>query len=360
MMHLAHQADPLADQVVQVLKDASPEVKSLLQQGMKHGVATIPQAPSSFRALLTDAEQAVKEVSTQTLEIAREPYLMMGPLWMSVSLGPGALVHTYADPGVAAVLMRTGNLTQQTAARRLLETQIWNISVLRDGGLSVGGVGYSQTLQVRLLHARVRSNLLSQGWSHRQGSLPMDQRQMVRTWLDFTFVSWQALMKMGVELQDTQLRPIYSMWRLIGRLLGISPEMLSGIQDHKDAQMLLDQVDADSGPPSDDSRTLTRAMLDALGMRLAPVWGMPTEVSVLLVESMCRLFHGDAYADLMGLKPNWTASLLPIYADANRYRLFRAVHDQDFKLMLFSQSQKAFEMISASLEGEAAFEKETC
>lgn len=357
MMRLALQADPAADQVVQDLQDASTTTRSMLLDGMKQGVATIPHAPASFRTMLMDAELAVSEVSSQTLATAREPYLTMGPLWTSVSLGPGSLAHTYADPDVAAVLMRTGNLTEQTAARRLLETQIWNISAWREGGLSVGGLGYVQTLQVRLLHARVRSSLLSQGWLQHHGSVPINQCQMIRTWLDFTFVAWQALQKMGFEWQDDHVRPIYSMWRLIGRLLGIDPDVLSGIQDHGNAQKLLQQIDAGSELPSDDSRSLTRAMLNALGTRLAPAWGMPPEVSILFAESMCRLFHGDELADQMGLKPNWTGSLLPIYADANRLRVMRAASDQDFRLQLFAQSQKAFDVIRNSLQGDAAFEK---
>ncbi len=60
-----------------------------------------------------------------------EPYAWIGPSWINIALGPGSLAHTYSDPGIAAVLMRTGNLVSQTVSRRLLETQLWKITIVQ-------------------------------------------------------------------------------------------------------------------------------------------------------------------------------------------------------------------------------------
>lgn len=353
---LKDQGDELADAVVHDFRDAPDEIRQLLSQGMSQGVATIPEPPESFRRLLRDAEQAVSTVSPETLSLARTPYMLMGPLWISVALGPGALVHTYSDPGIAAVLMSTGNLSDAGAARRLLETQIWNIRVLLPDGLSIGGPGYIQTLQVRLLHARVRNTLLGKGWSAGGAVLPINQVQMIRTWLDFTLVGFRALEKIGFEFSAKEQRSIYSMWHLIGRLLGIDCQLLNLIQDAQDAEALLSRIDANCPAPNEQSKVLTRAMLNAVGARLAGAWGMPSDVGVLFAESLCRTFHGDGIADQLGLSANWTASLLPVYSDANRYRLMRAERDAVFREGLIERSIKAFDAIQNSLKGGATFE----
>ena len=353
---LNNEGDALADEVVHDCQQVPGETRSLLTLGMSQGVAAIPRAPESFRRFLAQAESSAAGVSTEELALASEPYLLMGPMWITVSLGPGSLVHTYADPGIAAVLMSTGNLSDTGAARRLLETQIWNLRILRSGGLRQGGQGYVQTLQVRLLHARVRKTLMDRGWTDDAHAVPINQAQMIRTWLDFTLVGFRALQKIGFEFSADDQAPIYLMWRLVGELLGIDSRLLSLLQDAQSAGVLLDTMDAASPAPNEHSRLLTRAMLNAVGTRLARVWGMPQDMAILFTESLSRAFHGEVMARQLGLSANWTEALLPVYADANRYRHLRAKQDPVFRRELFDRSLGAFDAIEGSLKGGTSFE----
>lgn len=353
---LSGKGDPLADAVIDALSHSPTETKSLLHRGMTYGVQSIPNATESIKALLRDAELACTEVSEKTLHVASEPYYQMGPMWISISLGPGALVHTYCDPIIAAVLSSTGNLSDTQAARRLMETQLWNLKVLRAGGLKVGGQGYVHTLQVRLLHARIRANLIKRGTAPFNDTMPIDQRQLLRTWLDFTVVSFQALERIGFTFDGLQLSSLYAMWRLIGRLLGIDPSTLSIVTDHKAATVLLNEIDLLTSPPDEKSRALTRAMLDAIGLRLAPVWGMPNDISILFVESLARLFHGDTLADALNIPINWTSSLLSTHSNANRYRILRAAQDPEFKSEIFKHSLNGFDLIESNFSGQTAYQ----
>ena len=356
LAQIKNDGDRLADEVVHDYQHASTETRNLLAQGMSQGETSISHAPDSFRRILLESEHAASQVSAEDLALASEPYLLMGPLWISVSLGPGSLVRTYSDPGIAAVLMSTGNLSDPGAARRLLETQIWNLRILRSGGLIPGGQGFIQTLQVRLLHARVRKTLMDRGWTANGSQVPINQAQMIRTWLDFTLVGFRALQKMGFEFSAEEQRPIYLMWRLIGVLLGIDKRILSLLQDAQSAQVLIDILDEASPAPNDQSRLLTRAMLNAVGTRLSGAFGMPEDVAILFAESLCRAIHGDLMASHLGLQANWTESLLPVYADANRYRQLRAKEDPDFRKSLFDRSLNAFDAIERNLKGGASFE----
>lgn len=350
--------DPLADAVLHDYRNATPAVRALLEKGILQGVSTISGVPQSFVALLQDSEATLALMPPSDIELAFEPYAWIGPLWLSVCLGPGSLAHTYADPSIASVLMKTGNLLPQTVSRRLLETQLWNLSVIKPGGLSVGGSGYVHTFQVRLLHAQVRSRLLQRGWRDMHGheTVPIDQLQMLRTWLDFSVVPFNALDLMGLSFSDDQRIALFSVWRLVGRLLGIDPEFLSHVNDYKVAHELLCLVDAELPAPDENSRVLTQAMLEAIGPRLAPLLGMPADVSVLMMFSLCRLFHGETMAQHLGVDANWTSALLPMMADANRFRLRRMVEDPVYRSNVTQQSLKTFDAIEKSLSEKTVYQ----
>lgn len=353
---LSGHGDPLADAVIDTLEHSPSHAKALLQQGLKHGCQAIPEAPESIKTLLKDAELACAETPIEILQRATEPYLLMGPTWLSVSLGPGALIHTYCDPSIAAVLSSTGNLSAQLAARRLMETQLWNLKILRSGGLMIGAEGYVHTLQVRLLHARIRANLIKRSDPPFNACIPIDQCQLLRTWLDFTVVSFQSLERIGFKFDAQKLSCLYAMWRLVGRLLGIEQSTLSFVTDHDAANILLREIDAITAPPDDRSIALTRAMLDAIGQRLAGVWGMPTDISILFVESLARLFHGERLADTLNIATNWTEALLTPHIDANRYRLLRAAQDPAFKAEIIAQSLRGFDWIESKFAGDTAYQ----
>jgi hypothetical protein len=350
--------DPLADAVWVDYQKSTPEVRALLEKGMRHGSSGIYGMPQSFQALLEDSEATLTLMDRPEFERALEYYAWLGPLWHSISLGPGSLVHTYSDPAIAAVLMKTGNLLDQTVARRLLETQIWNVSVIKPHGLSLGGSGYVHTLQVRMLHAQVRSSLLRRGWRHPHSpqAVPIDQLQMIRTWLDFTVVPFNSLDSMGLPASREQRQALYCLWRLIGRLLGIEPDLMAQISDHTVAQEMLKLVDGQLLLADDNSRILTKATLNAMGVRLAPLLAIPADVSVLLMNSMCRLFHGDAHAQRLGVDENWTSALLPMMADANRFRLRRLEEDYEYRVTSVSNSLQTYESIEKGLSNLTAYQ----
>jgi len=348
-------ADPLADAVTVDWQQADSATRALLVQGLRHGVGAIAHAPASFKTFLNEAEQAVASADLASCHRAAEYYLVAGPLWISLSQGPGALVHTYKHPGIAHTLMRTGRLSGDMAARRLLETSLWNLQLLKQDGLTVGGSGYCHTLQVRLMHARVRSGLLTADRTT-AASRPIDQREMVHTWLGFSVVALSALQKAGLECAGETLADIFNFWQLVGRLLGIHEQLLAQMQTPAQAQHMLDQMHAGSAKPDANSLALMRALSEALSLRLSPALQLPQEVMLLLIHALVRLFHGDELADRLGVRPNWTHALLPMMFDANRYRQLRAAQDPAFRASVIAQSRQAIGAVEANLQGAAAYQ----
>jgi hypothetical protein len=210
---------------------------------------------------------------------------------------------------------------------------------------------------VRLLHAKVRAALVNN--PEFEHSTTIDQRQMVRTWLDFTLVSFDALEKAGFAFTLQQMTSVYEMWRLIGRLLGIAPRHLALIGNAQAAAALLRDIDRVAQPPDDNSRKLTRAMLDVIGAGIAGIFGLPSDVSRLLADSFCRVFHGDELASLLNTPENWTVSLVPLFQNANRGRIAEALADQARHKMLLDQTRSDFDAIERAMSDPATFRKTT-
>jgi hypothetical protein len=77
------------------------------------------------------------------------------------------------------LLTQTGRLTT-VAPRRLAETGMWAGQATMPGGLLRGAPGYQATVQVRLLHARIRSSALKHGWDTAEWGVPISQVDVVR------------------------------------------------------------------------------------------------------------------------------------------------------------------------------------
>lgn len=354
-LKLVAQGDQLADAVVSDFAHISVEERGLLSYGLINGARSIPLAPESFRSFLADAEHSVGQFSDDAIKRNTKPYLIIGPAWMSISLGPGALVHTYLDPDIAKVLVRTKNLLGNLTARRLLETQLWTIQIARPGGLVIGGPGYISTLQVRLMHARVRASLRESG--EFGSKLAIDQRELIRTWLDFTLISFRSLERAGFVFSPEVMSDVYQIWQLIGQLLGIHSNILKTVVDSASASSLLNIIDDLSGSPDENSRVLTHAMLDVIGVRLSGIFQMPREVGRLLADSFCSLFHGSEVAEKLGIEENWTKSLLPLFYQANQFRLVQCDTDSAFKSAIESETLEAFGAIEKLLQNPAEFKK---
>ena len=328
-------------------------------RGAKYGVQAVTQAPASFLDLLCDSELASTSASAAAWSRAAEHYLVVGPKWISLAQSLGALVHTYANPKIAATLMRTGKLSGATASRRLLETQIWNLQLLKPHSLAVGGSGYIHTLQVRLMHARTRAGLLGASHVSTTPSMPIDQREMVHTWLGFSVVSLSALQTAGFSHTEAALDDIFCLWQLVGRLLGLHAELLAQMRTPDLARQMLEHIQTGSTQFGADSVPLTHAMLQALSERFSVTMKLPQDVTLLLLHSLVRAFHGKELAEHLDLSANWTSALLPMLFDANRYRQQRAKQDPAFRATLIARSRQAIGTVEISLHGHTAYQNGT-
>jgi hypothetical protein len=304
MLRALQVGDPLADAVIIELDELGNSARAALQRGLAEGRASVPDAPPAVDALLAHAETM--------------------PAWVAADLLDEG-DRTSRSPSIARLLVGTGRLTA-TAPRRLAETGLWNASVVLPGGLRHGAPGYVQTVQVRLLHARVRASATAHGWDAERWGVPINQADVARTWLDFTVVPFTFLEGIGYRLTDQEQSRLYRYWWYVGHLLGLDEEFFLGIEDHQQAGELLDLLDSTSGAPDENSRALVGALFDAATTNLAAVPQSPLDAAGWrdLLNALAGRYHGEAAAGL-GIAESPVTPVLPLLAageaKARRYQL---------------------------------------
>ncbi|MFM9814488.1 oxygenase MpaB family protein [Streptomyces scabiei] len=319
MASLLTAGDPLADAVIAELAACGPRARQALDNGLRNGLTRLDERPpEAVAALLKEVETPPSWAAPLMLHRGDVVSLSVPPMWFGLCAITSALVHTYASPGAARLLMRTDR-PAQTAARRLVEAGVWARQTIRPGGLLRGRPGYVATVEARLRHARLRATALTDRDMGMPGR-PSGRLDMARTWLGFTLVAHQALAAVGIDLTGEEERRLYRYWAYVAHLLGVDESLYTGVADHTDARRLQDTLDAMAPSPDTTSRTATAAVIGAQAHATARAPG-----AVLSEERLRDLIHwvlrrslGMPAADRLGIPDDPAVTdLMPLISMVN-------------------------------------------
>ena len=294
--------DPLADAVVASI-ESTPGGWSLFERAAARGIASVPEAPDSFRALFDAVARVPVWVDWETIERGGEVLLRAGPLG-GIVLAYKSLVLGYASPGGNKPLVLSGRLEQQ-ASRRLNETARFVQATITPGAMRPHGQAWQITLKVRLIHAHVRRMILKGGgWNEAWGA-PINQHDEAGTSLLFSAAVLEGLRQLGVRITRRDGEAYMHLWRWSGWLMGIEPELLPATES--EGVRLGHLIAATQGAPDDDSRRLTRALLEAaLHAARTPRERANATRAVRFGAAMCRALIGDEMADALAVpRTSW-------------------------------------------------------
>ncbi|WP_052810023.1 oxygenase MpaB family protein [Streptomonospora alba] len=335
-----HTGDPVADAAFADLAGGGGAARRTLAAGLSDGLASLEDVPPGIARLLRESEEAVAAADPELLERGDVASIAVDPFWSRIALALGSLVHTYSAPGIARVLLGTGKLTE-SAGRRLAETALWRTNAILPGGLLRGAPGYADTVQVRLLHARVRAATQRRGWDAERWGVPINQVDAVRTWLDFTIVPFRALEKVGIVLSEEEERDLHRYWRTVAALLGVDPRFSADVVDHASADRLLALVETANDSPDETASALVHALLDALADgplgQVLPLQGASVR---RLLDALTRLIQGDDLADALGLGAEDPAPYAPLLAMANaQVRRWERANEETWRQALHAHTE---------------------
>jgi hypothetical protein len=254
--------DPLADDVVRDVMKALPPGRgwAQIERVLANGIANVPDAHPSVRALFESVEQVPAWVDWKTIDRAGALLLRTG-YFGGLVLGIQSLPYGYASPGGNKPLAFSGRLREQ-APRRLTETARFVHTVCLPGELRPHRQGFAITIKVRLMHAQVRRLLWDSGkWNREAWGEPINQHDMAATTMLFSIVVLDGIRKLGFRVTRDEAEDYVQLWRYVGWLLGSANELLP--TSEREAHRLADLIMATQAPPDEDARALTKALLDS-------------------------------------------------------------------------------------------------
>jgi hypothetical protein len=290
--------DPLGDEVVAAI-EGTPGGWRLFDEAARRGVERVPGAPAAFRELFDQVRRVPVWVDWESIDRGGSALLRAGPLG-GIVLGLKSLVLGYTSPGGNKPLVFSGRLAEQ-APRRLNETARFVQATITPRAMRPHGEGWQITLKVRLIHSHVRRMILkSGGWDAAAWGAPVNQHDQMGTSLLFSIIVLQGLRQLGMRIPFEEAQSYMDLWRWSGWLMGIDPELLPATE--AEAQRLGDVLVATQGEPDDDSRLLTRALLQApLQAARTPRERLNAKRLVRFSGAMCRALLGDETADALGV-----------------------------------------------------------
>ena len=153
--------------------------------------------------------------------------LLRHGLLSGLVLGFKSLVLGYCSPAGNKPLVFSGRLTADVN-RRLAETARFVEAVSHPRGLRFGAPGFTTTVRVRLIHARIRHALRhAPSWKTAEWGTPINQYDMAGTVLLFSSVLLEGLRDLGASVSADEEDAVLHQWRAIGRLMGVEDELLA-------------------------------------------------------------------------------------------------------------------------------------
>nr|WP_317631573.1 oxygenase MpaB family protein [uncultured Flavobacterium sp.] len=255
-----------------------------------------------------------------------------------------SLMTGYMSAAINKPLVATGAL-KKGASKRLAETTEFWVAVTKQNNLNFNEFGFYQCVKTRLIHAFSRKMILNHtDWNINEQGLPLNHWDMLATYLGFSVVFLEGLIKLGFNFTEEEKNATYHLWRYIGYLLGIPDQILP--QNHLQAIEAL-YLWTNTQPQADnDTIMLAKALYlePILANFPKPMLGKKFIQQVNLAFN--HYFIGPKSCNILQL-PNaeWFHKSIIIVKYINKLDLFLANNSSFYKQKLISKGHKEQQII---------------
>jgi hypothetical protein len=221
------EGDPVAERFVSETYHGelgAARARDLVEKAQREGIASVPEAPDSMRALFEEFEQAPAWLDRDLVEEG-------AAVWRRWAYALGALGNagtndTYTEGWLAVPLSLSGGYAGQRALHRYLETSRWWIEVCREGAiLRPASLGRNISLHVRIMHVSIRERVKQHPeWDADRWGLPISQSAMLLTLLGGSVAPAAGLHLLGHLTSRREMRAVLHFNRYCGHLVGVRCE----------------------------------------------------------------------------------------------------------------------------------------
>ena len=258
---LYFKVDTLGDKVVQDFYENKPypEAVKEIENYIQKGLPPDAMVPDAVKQLFAHSEDLPAWINQKLLKAGAEN-CMRGGLNAFISLRDYTLLGGYDYAYLNKPLIFTGAL-KKGAMKRLSETLDFWINVTRYNALRIHGTGYEFAIKTRLIHSYARLKIKQHyaDWEYDTLGEPLNLWDMTATSNGFSLVYLHGLHKLGFDLSTEEELGVFHLWKYIGYLLGIPPEILP--DNKKEATERLYMWTAIQPPADADSVALAQSLV---------------------------------------------------------------------------------------------------
>lgn len=216
--------DPIAERFVAETYHGdlgARQARELVERAQREGIASVPDAPESLRALIEDFDRIPDWVDTELVEQG-------AAVWRRWSYALGAVgnagtMDTYTESWLALPLSLSGGYAGERALHRYMETSRWWLEVSQPGAvLQPGSAARAISLHVRIMHVSVRARVAQHPeWDSERLGLPISQSAMMLTLLGGSVAPALGLTALGFITSPHEMRAVLHFNRYCGHLVGV-------------------------------------------------------------------------------------------------------------------------------------------
>jgi hypothetical protein len=252
------EGDPAMDRCVEwMFAHGAREGRQLFMQALEKGIDAVPDAPAPLREFFAEIERVPEWVDWQLLDDGVRFIHRIG-LAGPYILRDLALMGGYLLSGFNRALIMTGALNKG-AAQRIAETGRWWMDCTATDGMRRFGPGFRSSVEVRLVHAMVRRHLpRNPEWDVEEYGLPVNQIDMVATYLAFGPIMLLGVRAMGIPVTRHDSRAVMHLWKYVAWLMGVEEKWLC--DDERAGLVRLYHTFVTQSPPDWTSQELGRSL----------------------------------------------------------------------------------------------------
>jgi hypothetical protein len=252
------QGDAPMDELIDwMFEFGAREGRAMFMQALEHGIETVPDAPEPLRNFFARLDATPDWVDWKLM---REGVLFTHRIGLAGAyiLRDLALMGGYLLAGFNRSLVLTGALNKGPA-KRMAETGKWWMDCTELDGMTRFGPGFKSTVHVRLIHAMVRRQLQTrEEWDNAQDGLPVNQIDMVATYLAFGPIMLLGVRAMGIPITPRESKAVMHLWKYMAWAIGVEDKWL--VDDERAGLVQLYHTFVTQSPPDWTSAELGKAL----------------------------------------------------------------------------------------------------
>ncbi|MDE2925248.1 MAG: oxygenase MpaB family protein [Acidobacteriota bacterium] len=291
-----HIGDPLADDVVNCF-DRTTHRKGyrMLMQAIDSGIGSVDNPPAELVALFQQLDHIPSWIEWDRMKLASAK-IIRNALLPAMSFAVYALPHAYLATGNKPLAFSNA-LLSNTARRYAVATRFFT-EVFMPGSMRRHADGFRFAVITRILHARIRSQILKSGrWDMTLG-LPLNQAHMAMGTIIFSLFVIDGMRRLGGRFRQEDVESILQIWRYVSYLFGVSTEI--SFTSETEARHLTKVACSLEFDPDENSKLLCRALIEAAPEFLKIENPFVARKFVNLLCALSRRLLGDRLADRLG------------------------------------------------------------